>query len=156
MPDYRSNKGQVMLAIQKTVKELQPPDIAEEEVQIRPDWLDSNGTPYRGVSIIDMGEQTDEGTCGTQDIGYIVGIVFAEMRTADAVLSDDKIMYWYEITRRRLIDQRLNTVIAGPAMPAEHVCIVMPGRTLTNPQKYPNYLIRQLVVAAWHRELPTT
>ncbi len=154
MADFASAKGKVMLALRDIVLNLNPTDVTEEEVQVREDWRSSSGDPFRGVSIVDMGEQYDDGTVGTQDVGYICGILFAKGRTTDAALADDKIIQWYEQVRRRLADQRLLLVLYGPSAPKEHVCIVMPGKTLTDPQKWPNYIIRQLVVVSWIRELP--
>lgn len=155
MADYVSNHGIIMLGLKSLIKDLQPEGLMENEVEVRENWLSPSGDPYHGVSIFDMGEQYDEGTCGTQDVGYICGVVFAKFRATDAALSDDRIIRWYEITRRRLADQRSLVSITSPSAPAEHVCIVMPGRTLTDPNKWPNYLLRQLVVVVWMRELPT-
>jgi len=156
MPEYISHKGQIMEAIANLVKDLQPEGLVDAEVAVREDWLSATGDPFRGASIIDMGEQYDDGTCGTQDVGYIVGIVLAKMRSYDATLSDDRVMRWYEQIRRRFADQRVLVTIADPNAPKEHVCIVMPGKTLTNPKNWPNYIIRQLVVVSWMRELNTS
>ena len=156
MPDFASNKGKVMLAIQELILNLNPFDMTEYEVEVREDWLSSTGDPFRGVSIIDLGEQYDGGTVGTTDIGYICGIVFAKGRITDATMADDKIIQWYEQVRRRLLDQRLLITLTGPTAPREHVCIIMPGKTLTDPRKWPNHIIRQLVVVSWIRELPTS
>lgn len=156
MPEYISHKGQIMVAIEALVRDLQPEGLTDAEVAIREDWLSSTGDPYRGASIIDMGEQYDDGTVGTTDIGYIVGIVLSKMRSYDATLSDDKVMHWYELIRRRFSDQRVLVTIGDATAPKEHVCIVMPGKTLTNPNKWPNYIIRQLVVVSWIRELPVS
>ncbi len=155
MPAYASHKGQIMAAIEDIVRDLQPEGLVDSQVAIREDWLGPTGDPYYGASIIDMGEQYDDGTCGTSDVGYIVGIVLAKMRSYDSILSDDKVMQWYELIRRRFADQRvLVTPETDGTSPKEHVCIVMPGKTLTNPNKWPNYIIRQLVVVSWVREVP--
>ncbi len=155
MAAYASHKGQIMLAIQEIVVGLTPTDMVYSEVAIRENWLNTTGDPMRGVSIIDMGEQYDDGTVGTADIGYIVGVVFAKFRTGDATLSDDKIIQWYEQVRRRFQDQRVLITLGDDSAPKEHVCIIMPGKTLTDLKKWPNYLVRQLVVVSWIRELPT-
>jgi len=157
MADYLSHSGKIMLALKNLVKDQQPIDLATEEVEVREDWLSATGDPFRGASIVYQGEQYSEGTIGTQDVGYVYGVVFAKLRSGDAVLPDDKLMDWYEKTRRRLMDQRaLTDPLIDASAPAEHVCIIMPGRTLTNVAKWPNYLIRMLVVAVWVRELPVT
>ena len=156
MPNFASSKGQVMLSLKDLMLGLNPFDITEYEVEVREDWLSSTGDPYRGMSIIDMGEQYDGGTVGTSDIGYLCGIIFAKGRNTDATLADDKIMQWFEAARRRLVDQRLLITMSSPTSPREHVCIVLPGKTLTDPRKWPNYTIRQLVVASWIRELPVS
>jgi len=154
MADYASHKGQIMLAIEDIVKDLQPVDVVDSEVAIRESHLSTTGDPMRGVSIVDMGEQYDDGTVGTADIGYIVGVVFAKFRTGDAILSDDKIIQWYELVRRRFQDQRVLVTMGDPTAPKEHVCIIQPGRTLTNLKTWPDYIIRQLVVVSWIREIP--
>lgn len=154
--DFVSQKGKIMLALKDLILGLAPTDLAYEEVEVREDWLSSTGDPYQGVSIVDQGEQYDDGTIGTQDVGYICGILFAKKRNYDAALADDKIIQWYEQCRRRLADQRLLVPWVSPAAPREHINIVMPGRTLTDPKKWPNYLIRQLVVVSWVRELPVS
>lgn len=156
MPDYVSQKGKIMLALRDVIKALAPEDLAGEEVEIREDWLGGTGDPFQGVSIVSQGEQYDDGTIGTVDIGYICGIIFVKHRTGDSVLADDKIEQWYEQTRRRLVDQRLLVPWTGPTAPREHVMIMMPGRTLTDPRKWPNYIIRQMVVVSWIRELPVS
>ncbi len=71
MPDFASSKGKIMLALQDVVLGLAPEDITDFEIEVREDWLSSTGDPFRGVSIGEMGEQYDDGTVGTQDIGYI-------------------------------------------------------------------------------------
>lgn len=154
MADYISHKGQIMLAIEAVVKDLQPTDMVDSEVAIRETYLSPTGDPFRGLSILDMGEQYDDGTVGTADIGYIVGIVLAKQRSYDATLSDDKIISWYELIRRRFQDQRVLVTLGDATAPKEHVCVVQPGRTLTDPKKWPNYIVRQLVVVSWIRELP--
>lgn len=156
MQNFNSNKGKVMLALKDIVLGLNPFDVSEYEVEVRENWLSSTGDPFRGISIVDMGEQYDDGTIGTTDIGYICGIIFAKGRTTDAALADDKIIQWYEQIRRRVSDQRLLVTTYGITGPKEHVCIVMPGKTLTDPNKWPNYIIRQLVVVSWIRELTTS
>lgn len=145
-----------MIALKDLVEALAPQGVSEGEVQVREDWLGSTGDPYQGVSIFDMGEQYDDGTIGTMDIGYIVGIVLAKHRSFDSGLSDDKIQQWYEAMRRRMADQRLLVPWSSAAAPKEHVMIIMPGKTLTDPKKWPNYIIRQLVVVSWIRELPVS
>ncbi len=156
MPDLTSQKGKIMLAIQELIKGQVPEDLSDEEVEVREDWLGSTGDPYQGISIVDQGEQYNDGTIGTEDVGYIVGIIFAKHRTFDSVLSDDKLVGWYEQTRRRLLNQRLLVPWYGPTAPREHVVIIMPGRTLTDAKKWPNYTIRQMVVVSWIRELPVS
>lgn len=156
MPEYVSHKGQVMVAMEAIVKDLQPEGLVDSEVAIREDWLSTTGDPFRGCSLVDMGEQYDGGTNGTNDIGYIVGIILAKMRSYDSILSDDKLTKWYENLRNRFKSQRVLVTIGDDTAPKEHVCIVMPGKTLTNPSKYPNYIIRQLVVVSWIRELPVS
>ncbi len=156
MQNFPSNHGQVLLALQSVVKDLQPEDLGNEEVEIRPSWL-INGNPMRGVSIFDMGEQYSEGTVSTQDIGYACGVVFARLRDGDATLVSDQLLRWRELVRRRLTDQRLPVTITNATAPREHVCIVeKSGEELTNLRKYPNYLIRKLTVVVWLRELPTS
>ncbi len=155
MADYASHKGQIMVAIEQVVLALTPTDMVDSEVAIRENWLLTTGDPIRGVSIVDMGEQYDDGTVGTADVGYIVGIVFAKFRAGDATLSDDKIIQWYEQVRRRFQDQRVLVTLGDSTAPKEHVCVIMPGRTLTDIKKWPNYIVRQLVVVSWIREVPT-
>jgi hypothetical protein len=155
--DFSSNAGQIGLALVNVVKNQQPEGVADEEVALREDWLSGTGDPYPGISIVYQGEQYSEGTIGTQDIGYLYGIVFVKYRTGDAVLPDDLLMSRYEKVRRRLMDQRvIGPPLVADSTVAQHVSIVMPGKTLTNVSKWPNYLIRMLVVAVWLRELPTT
>lgn len=155
MPDYFSNKAAIMTALADIVKDTQPPGITDEEVQVRESWLTGQGQPHRGVSIYDKGEQYNDGTIGTQDVGYLCGIVFAATRHTDAILPADQLQTWVERTRRRLTDQRLPVTIDNASQPSEHVCIVLPGRDLTNSRKYPNYSIREITVSVWLRELPT-
>ena len=154
LPAYASQKGKVMLALKDLVLSMAPEGLSGEEVEIREDWLGSTGDPYQGVSIVDLGEQYDDGTIGTMDIGYIVGIVLAKHRSYDAALADDRIPQWYESIRRRVADQRLLVSWSSPSAPREHVMVVMPGRTMTDPKKWPGYIIRQLVVVSWIREIP--
>ncbi len=149
-----STKGQIMMALRDAIKALQPEDVSDEEVQARESWLSATGDPHRGISIFDMGEQYDDGTNGTMDVGYICGIMFADYRIVDAPLTRDNAIRWFELCRRRLADQRLRVFDAGITAPKEHVCIMLPGRTITDPNKWPNYLIRQMVVSVWVRELP--
>lgn len=156
MTDFASNAGKVLLAIREIALNLNHTDLTEDEIQVRDDWKTVTKDPMRGMSIVYMGEQYDDGTVGTQDVGYITGIILAKHRTADSTMADDKIIQWFEQLRRRLADQRLLITLYGPTAPKEHVCIVMPGKTLTNPDNWPNYLIRQLVVVSWIRELPTS
>jgi hypothetical protein len=151
-----SSKGKIMLALQSIIKGLQPEDISDPEVEVRESWLSPTGDPYRGVSIVDFGEQYDDGTISCTDVGYLCGVIFVKGRTADAVMPDDRLMGWYETTRRRLMDQRVPVYDYGITAPKEHVAIILPGKTLTNPDKWPNYLIRQLVVAVWIRENQTS
>ncbi len=80
MSDFISQKGKIMLALQDVIKSLAPEDLSDEEVEVREDWLGSTGDPYQGISIVDQGEQYDDGTIGTMDVGYIVGIIFAKHR----------------------------------------------------------------------------
>lgn len=155
MSDFQSNKGQVLLAVARIVQDVQPPGLDEEEVQVRERWLDGNDSPYRGVSVVDLGEQYNDGTIGTQDVGYLCGLLFVNHRQGDAVLASDKIQTWVERVRRRLADQRLPVTITNSSAPSEHVAIVLPGKELTDPRKWPQHLIRQLVVSVWLRELPT-
>lgn len=156
MPDFSSNHGQILLALEKLVKDLQPENLSGEEVQIRGSWLGAHG-PFRGVSIVEGGEQDDDGTIGTQDIGYVCSIVFAEKEDADAILSSDQMMQWRELVRRRLSDQRLPVTVTNISSPSEHVCIVLKsGEDMSNNNKYPGYHIRRILVAVWLRELATT
>lgn len=155
MASYASNGGQIMLAIQKLVMDLQPREMEETEVAVRRYWL-FNGSPFRGVTIHSTGEQYDDGTIGTQDIGYQTAITFARLDDGDASLSSDMMMAWMELVRRRLQDQRLNVSLVNGSSPAEHVCRVLQPRELTNADKYPNYRIIQLPVVVWLRELPIT
>ena len=150
---YLSHKGQIMQAMADLVVSLRPRDLASAEVAVREDWRQNDSDVFRGASVVDMGEQYDEGTVGTQDVGYLIGIVFAKFRTRDAKLSDDLIQLWYETVRRSTVDQRLGVALDDDSQPKEHVMILMPGRTLTDPKRFPNYLIRQLVVSVWQREV---
>jgi hypothetical protein len=156
MANFSSNHGQILLALEKLVKDLQPENLSGEEVRIRGSWIGPGG-PYRGVSITENGEQEDDGTIGTQDIGYVCSIVFAEFDDEDAILSGDQMIQWRELVRRRLTDQRLPVTITNLSSPSEHVCtIIKSGQDLTNKKKYPNYSIRRILVAVWLRELATT
>ena len=150
--DFASHSGQIGLALVDLLRDEQPDGLADEQIRLREDWLDGNGSPYDGVSIVYAGEQYSEGTIGTSDIGYLYSIVLAKRRTADAELPDDRLMQWYEAIRRRLQDQRTLVILTDSTAPREHVCIVMPGRTLTDRNKWPEYLLRMLVVAVWIRE----
>lgn len=156
MPEYASQHGKVMLAIQEIIKAMAPDGLGDAEVEIREDWLGSTGDPYEGISIVDQGEQYDDGAIGTMDVGYITGILLVKHRTYDSVLADDRITQWYESFRRRFADQRLLVPWIGPTAPREHVIIMMPGRTLTDAKKWPNYTIRQMVMVSWVRELPVS
>lgn len=156
MEGFVSHAGKILLAVAKLVRDQQPEDLSDEEIQVRESALDNNGSPFRGLSITYMGEQYSEGTIGTSDIGYLCGILFAKGRTGDAVMPDDRIQLWYELIRRRLQDQRSLVVIGDETNPREHVCIVLPGKNVTDPNKHPNYLLRQLVVAVWVRENTTS
>lgn len=153
MPTYLSHKGKIMQAIANLVLDGQPKDMAQAEVAVREDFRSNDTDVYAGASVIDLGEQYSEGTIGTQDVGYLVGIVFAKFRTRDATLSDDTLQLWYENFRRSTIDMRLGVDLADDSKPAEHVMIVQQGKNLTNPKLWPNYLLRQIVVAVWQREL---
>lgn len=149
---FSSNHGQVLLALESLLRSMDLDDLTDEEVRIRNNWL-QNGQPKRGISIIDEGEKYSDGTVGTQDIGYLCGIVFVDGATYDDPMDNDRIKSWVETIRRRLTDQRLNVTIAGATDPAEHVMVVeRSGEHLTNPAKYPNYKIRRTVVAVWLRE----
>jgi hypothetical protein len=156
MPEFSSNHGQILIALQKLVKDLQPDNLSDEEVQIRGSYIGTTG-PFRGVSIVEGGEQEDDGTIGTQDIGYVCSIIFAELDDYDARLSGDQMMAWRELVRRRLTDQRLPVTITNLSSPSEHVCtIISSGKNLSNRKKWPLYNIRAVVVAVWLRELATT
>jgi hypothetical protein len=149
MPEYSSNHGQILIALEALVKDLQPDNLAGEEVAIRGNWVG----PYRGVSIVPMGEQDNPGTVGTQDIGYVCGIVFAELSDYDAILAGDQMESWRELVRRRLKDQRLSVTITNSSDPSEHVMIILrSGEDLSNPKKYPNWSIKRILVAVWVRE----
>lgn len=140
-----------MSALQTLVQGLAPTTLASNEVVPREDFVSNDTDLFRGVSIIDMGEQYAEGTVGTQDIGYLVGLIFVRGRQRDATMADDTLQLWYETVRRNVMDARLGVSLTVGA-PKEHVMIVMPGRTLTNPKLWPNYFVRQMVVSVWHRE----
>ena len=156
MPGFVSNHGQVLLALQVLVKDLQPEELANEEVAIRQTWL-FNNEPMRGVTIYDAGEQYSPGTCGTHDVGYVCGIIFVRGRDGDAALYSDQMIRWRELVRRRLTDKRLSVTITNASLPSEHVCNVeKTGEDLTNAVKWPNWLIRKLTVVVWLREIPTS
>lgn len=152
MPNYQSSKGKIMLALQTIVKALAPDDLNDLEIEVRDSFQSSGGGLFRGVSILDMGEQLADGTNGTTDVGYICGIMFVTSSTGDAIMPDDIMPYWYETVRRRLVDQRIPVAQYGLTAPKEHVCRVLPGATITNAKKWPQYAVRQLVVAVWVRE----
>ncbi len=152
MPTYLSHKGKIMQAVADFVTEARPRGLASQEVAVREDYRQNDTDLFRGASVIDMGEAYADGTIGTQDVGYLIGVIFVKFRTRDAVLSDDLIQLWYEIIRRSSMDMRLGVDLADNTLPAEHVMIVQPGKSLTNPKLWPNHLIRQLVVAVWQRE----
>jgi len=150
---FGSNHGQVMAALRDLIKDLQPDNMADEEVQVRGSWL-IQGEPLRGVTIYDLGEQYAAGVIGAQDIGYTCGIVFVEKDDYDARLSGDQMQAWRELVRRRLTDQRLSVTIVNSTDPSEHVCrVIRSGESLSNPKKYPNCNISRLVVVVWLREL---
>jgi hypothetical protein len=150
--NFSSNHGQILVALRSLVHDLGPENLSDEEVQIRGNWL-QNGQPLRGVTVMALGEQYDPGTVGTQDIGYVCAIVFAEFDDYDARLTGDQMLAWRELIRRRLTDQRLNVTIPGATDPSEHVCRVLrSGESLSNPNKYPNYSINRTVVVVWLRE----
>lgn len=156
MADFASNHGQILLALEKLVKDLQPDNLTGEEIAIRGSHIGPSG-PYRGVSIVEMGEQDNDGTIGTQDIGYVCGIVFAEFDDADAILSGDQMAAWRELVRRRLTDQRIPVTITNLSSPSEHVAIIIKsGEDISNRKRWPNYNLRRIVVAIWLRELATT
>ena len=150
-PSYSSNHGQILLALRDLVQDLQPANLTTEEVKVRRNYL-HNGTPFRGVTIYEIGEQTDEGTVGTQDIGYICGIVFCEKHDGDAKLASDQMVQWRELVRRRLKDQRLNVTIVNGTNPSEHVCVILRSGEDLNNKKYPNDNVKRITVAVWLRE----
>ena len=153
MAEFTSNHGQILLALENLVKDLQPDNLGDEEVQIRGSWLHSDGQPYRGITIMPLDEKYDPGTIGTQDIGYLCAIVFVEKDDYDARLTDDQMLAWRELVRRRLTDQRLSVTITNATDPSEHVCrIIRSGESLRNPNKYPTCNITRTVVCVWLRE----
>lgn len=146
-----SNHGQIMVALRELVLSLQPEEVTSAEVEVRGGWL-YNGEPMRGITIHELGETYHEGTNGTQDIGYICGIVFAQKDDLDAQLTDDSLLAWRELIRHRLTDQRLNVTLTNNT-PSEHVVIVnRSGENLTNPKKFPNWAISRIVATVWLRE----
>lgn len=150
-----SVKGAILLSLRDLVRDLGLDGLDESEIEVRGDeaeWLSGTGDPYRGVSLIDLGESYANGTIGTQDVGYLVGFVLAEMRSMGAAMADDRLVSWAETIRRRLMDQRAIDSLNHPAGPREILVKILPGKTLTNPTRYPNYKIRQLVAACWQRE----
>jgi hypothetical protein len=151
---FTSNAGLIALALRDLIKSLQPDNLVDEEVQIRGSWLNSDGHPHVGISIVPLGEQPDPGTIGTQDIGYEMSVVFVEKDSYDARMSDDQMFAWRELIRRRLTDQRLQVTIVNQTDPSEHVCrVIRCGESLRNPNKYPTYNINRMVVVVWLREL---
>lgn len=151
---YSSNHGAILVALQKLIKDLQPDDVSTAEIEIRGDYL-VNGVPADGISITPEGETYDDGTIGTMDVGYLCNITFVQRDDQDARLSDDSLQQWRELVRRRLKDQRLTVTIANNTAPSEHVVRVYQPRQISN-TKYPNFVISQLPIAVWLRELPTT
>jgi hypothetical protein len=151
---YSSNHGAILEALQKLVKNLQPDGVADEEIEVRGDWV-VNNAPADGISIHPGGEVYDDGTIATMDIGYLCFITFVQRNDMDARLTDDSMQQWRELVRRRLKDQRLSLEIHNSSAPSEHVVKVYQPRDLSNRQ-YPNHVISQLPVAVWLRELPTT
>lgn len=153
MPEtYTSNHGEILLALRDLAITLQPRELGDFEVQVRNDWL-YNGDPMLGLSIYPLGEQYGEGVNSSQDIGYVCGLVFACKFDQDAILASDRMLAWRELLRRKLTDQRLSVTIANSTAPKEHVCIlVRSGEGLTNPNKYPGWIISRIVVSVWLRE----
>lgn len=151
---YSSNHGAILLALQKLVKDLQPTGVSGAEIEIRGNYL-VNDAPMDGISIHPGEEVYDDGTIGTMDVGYLCFITFVQRDDQDARLSDDSMQQWRELIRRRLKDQRLNVTIANNSAPSEHVVRVYQPRQVST-TKYPNFVISQLPVAVWLRELPTT
>lgn len=150
---FSSNHGQILLALKNLVLELQPDNLHSAEVEIRSSWL-YNGQPMRGISIYDAGEQEADGTIGTQDIGYLCGIVFASKDDNDARMTSDQMQEWRELIRRHLTNQRLSVTITNVTAPREHVCkMLRSGENLRHPNKYPGWSITRMVVAVWLREL---
>jgi hypothetical protein len=154
MERFASNHGQILSALRDLVKDLGPDNITDEEVQVRGNWLNSDGQPFRGITVMPLTEQYDSGTIGTQDIGYQCAIIFVEGEDYDARLTDDQMLAWRELVRRRLTDQRLSVTIVNSTDPSEHVCrVIRSGESLRNPNKYPNCNITRTVVVVWLREL---
>jgi len=148
---YASNKGLIMSAVQSLVQGLAPTTLANNEVVPRESFLQNDSDLFRGVSIIDMGEEYSEGTVGTQDVGYLVGLIFVRFRQRDATMADDTLQLWYETVRRNVVDARLSVNLTVGS-PKQHVMILRPDRNLTDPKKWPNHFIRQMVISVWHRE----
>jgi hypothetical protein len=149
--NYISNKGLIMSAVASLIQNLELPTLSANMVAPREDYRQNDTDLFEGASVVDMGEQYDEGTIGTQDVGYLIGVVFARQRQRDAIMADDTLQFWYESLRRVATDARLAVNLTSGA-PKEHVMNVLPGHTLTDPKRFPNYLIRQLVLAVWQRE----
>lgn len=153
--NFSSNHGQILVALRDLIKDLQPDNLADEEVQIRGSWLGNDGQPFRGITVMPLGENlTNEDTIGTQDIAYLTAIVFVEHDDHDARLEDDQMLAWRELVRRRLLNQRLSVTIVNSTDPLEHVCRVLrSGESLRNTNKYPTYNITRTVVSVTLREL---
>ncbi len=154
MPDFTSNHGLILLALEALAKDLQPENAEGAEIHIRRNYL-ANDHPARGISIVPAGEVYDDGTVGTMDVGYICDFYFVQKYDMDAQLNNDGLQAWRELIRRRLKDQRLTLTIVNASNPSEHVVRVYQPRTVSN-KNFPGYLITQLPVAVWLRELPTT
>lgn len=154
MPEsFASNHGQILAALRDLVKDLQPSNMTDEEVQVRGSWL-HNGQPLRGITVMPMHEGlTNEDTIGTQDIAYTCAIVFVEGEDYDARLTEDQMLAWRELIRRRLMNQRLSVTIVNSSDPSEHVCrVIRSGESLKNPAKFANYNITRTVVSVTLRE----
>lgn len=151
---FTSNSARVAVALRDLIKSLGPDNLSDEEVQVRGSWLNTDGNPHIGISVVPLGEQADPGTIGTQDIGYVMSVVFVEKDSYDARLTGDQMLAWRELVRRRLTDQRLEVTIVNQTDPSEHVCrISRSGESLRNPNKYPTFNINRMVVVVWLREL---
>ncbi len=152
--EYQSNHGLILQALEQLARDLQPENAEGSEIQIRRSYIVTDH-PARGISIVPGGEVYDDGTVGTMDVGYVCDIYFVQKSDLDAQFSNDGLQTWRELIRRRLKDQRLTLTIVNASSPSEHVVRVYQPRTVSN-KNYPDYLITQLPVAVWIRELPTT